>query len=381
MNDTSTKKRGLLIYFLYIVIVTLLVDFAFGIFLIPRSYSSFRTLHPYYHHDLLPDKSCLAAWGPLVYPFSTNSLGFRDATVRKIQLSISGKRILVLGDSHTEAVGINFEDSFFGRLSTLAKTRNIDMLNASVVSYSPKIHYLKTKYLLEETHLKFDELWVFLDLSDLQNELAYEAFVPQKETAWWRFSNSFQKFMIAHSFTYSTIYRWADKKKVDAFYDTMKAFDEKNHQSKSNNIIELYSTFFKDFNDKDMIRNPAFHGVGTWYYDSTTFKLAEKGIRLGKENMKLLADLCREHNISLKISVHPWQSQVSKNDTSDYYVQNWREFCKKENVGFINLYPVFINGENPEIAIKKYYIPNDNHWSEAGHEKVASYLEQFLNNR
>ena len=365
-------------YLLFILFFILIVDFVFGWLFIPRSFSFFRTLHPVYHHGLIPNQKGLAAWGPLVYPFSTNSLGFRDASCREIKLKPDRKRILILGDSHTEAVGINFEDSFFGRLSTIAQRKNIDLLNGAVVSYSPKIHYLKAKYLLEEAHLSFHELWVFLDLSDLQNELAYEAFTPVKETGWWKFSNRFNKFMAAHSFLYSTISSRIDKKRIRDFSDAMKPFNEKSRSYKPDNIIELYATFFKDFNDKELIRSPAFHGVGEWYYDSTTIRLAEKGIALGIQNMKLLAILCKQNNIKLKISVHPWQVQVSKQDTLDYYVKKWKDFCAMEGIDFISLYPVFINGENPAIANKKYYIPNDNHWTEVGHEKVARYLEQYL---
>lgn len=365
-------------YLVFIFFFILIVDFGFGWLFIPRSYSFFRTLHPVYHHGLLPNQKGLAAWGPLVYPFSTNSLGFRDSLCRVIKLKPDRKRILILGDSHAEAVGIDFEDSFFGRLSSVAKLKNIDILNGSVVSYSPKIYYLKVKYLIEVAHLSFNELWVFLDLSDMQNELAYETFSPCKETGWWKFSNRFKKFMSAHSFLYSAISSRIDRNRIGAFSNSIKAFDEKSQLNKSDNILELYATFFNDFNDKELIRSPAFHGVGKWYYDSTTIRLAEKGISLGIHNMKMLADLCKENDIKLKISVHPWQVQISKQDTLDYYVKKWKDFCSIEGINFINLYPVFINGENPEIANKKYYIPNDNHWSEAGHEKVARYLEQYL---
>jgi len=378
MKKVTVKIGSVILYPLFIIFFILIFDFGFGWLFIPRSYSFFRTLHPVYHHGLIPNQSGLAAWGPLLYPFSTNSLGFRDASCREITLKTDRKRILILGDSHTEAVGINFEDSFFGRLSITAKSKNIDMLNAAVVSYSPKIYYLKAKYLLEEAHLSFNELWVFLDISDLQNELAYEAFSPGKETGCWKFSNRFKKFMAAHSFLYSTISSWLDKKKIGDFSDSMKTFDEKSKSYKPDNILELYATFFNDFNDKELIRSPAFHGVGKWYYDSTTIRLAERGIDLGMQNMKLLANLCKQHEINLKISVHPWQVQVSKQDTLDYYVKKWKVFCANERIDFINLFPLFINGENPEIANKKYYIPNDNHWTEAGHEKVACYLEQYL---
>jgi len=378
MGELTDKKGSWMLYPAFIIFFILLLDFGFGNIFIPRSYSSFRTLHPTYHHGLMPNQKGLAAWGPLVYPFFTNSLGFRDSSCREIKLTSDRKRILILGDSHTEAVGINFEDSFFEKLSTLAKRKNIDMLNGSVVSYSPKTHYRKTKYLIEEAHLSFHELWVFLDLSDLQNELAYEAFTPTKETGWWNLSNKFNKFLAAHSFLYHTVSSRIDKRRITDFSNSMKTFDEKSQSYKPDNIIELYSTFFKDFNDKDLIRSPAFHGVGKWYYDPTTIKLAERGINLGMKNMKLLSDLCKKNNINLKVSVHPWQIQVSKQDTIDFYVKKWKEFCANEGIDFINLYPVFIDGENPEVANKKYYIPNDNHWSEAGHEKVAHFLEKYL---
>jgi len=378
MRGQPVKKRSFFSYLVFIFFFILILDFGFGRIFIPRSYSFFRTLNPVYHHGLLPNQKGLAAWGPLVYPFSTNSLGFRDASSRDINLETDKKRILILGDSHTEAVGINFEDSFFSRLSVSAQRKNIDLLNGAVVSYSPKIYYLRVKDLLEEVHLSFQELWVFLDLSDLQNELAYEAFSPGKETGWWKLGNRFKKFMAAHSFIYSTISSGIDKRRIGDFSETMKSFDEKSQRYKPDNILEIYYTFFKDFNDKELIRSPAFHGVGKWYYDSTTIKLAERGINLGKQNMKLLSDLCRQNNILLKISVHPWQVQVSKQDTLDYYVRNWKDFCAEERIEFINLFPLFIDGENPEIANKKYYIPNDNHWSEAGHEKVAVYLEKYL---
>ena len=240
------------------------------------------------------------------------------------------------------------------------------------------INYNNPKYLIEEVKLSFHELWVFLDLSDLQNELAYERYIPSKETIWWKFSNKFNKFTAAHSFLYYTISSRINKKRIGDFSNSIKKFNEKSQSYKPDNIIELYSTFFKDFNDKDLIRSPAFHGVGKWYYDSATVKLAEKGIDLGMKNMKLLTDLCKENNIKLKISVHPWQIQVSTQDTIDYYVQKWKDFCAIEGIDFINLYPVFIDGENPEVANKKYYIPNDNHWSEAGHKKVAVFLEKYL---
>ncbi len=131
----------------------LIIDFILGLILIPYDFNSFREKHPYYHHGLKRNQSCLTAWGGLVYPISTNSLGLRDSDVHKISKTSDNKRILIIGDSHTEAVGVKFENSFPGILKEKAARQNIEILNAAVVSYSPLIYYLKADYLLNTAGL------------------------------------------------------------------------------------------------------------------------------------------------------------------------------------------------------------------------------------
>lgn len=365
---------------LIIIVIAVFIgsDLLLGILLIPPDNARFRSSHPYYHHGLLPDKKAIATWGPVAYAFYTNSLGMRDTGRIRVPLTTRQKRILLMGDSHTEAVGVYAEDSFYGLLKRAGGQRGIEILNGAVVSYSPKIHYLKAKYLLEKIGLETDEIWVFLDLSDLQNEIAYEAFVPRTVRPYTEFKNKLFRFLTTRSFTINRIKKIVDTKKYDRFASAVSEFDQHRGKKYRNNTIELYRDFFRDFKDTEMLRNPEFHGVGQWYYDSSFIQLADKGLDLGMKNILLLDGLCRQRNIRLTLCVHPWQVQVMKQDTSDYYVRRWADFCKSQNIAFINLFPVFINGENPEAAIKKYYIPNDNHWSEQGHAKVARYLQKYM---
>src|SRR4030042_6115556 len=82
-------------------------DLVFGGFLIPKYHNQFRAKHLYYHHGLMRNKASIASWNDHLYPFYTNSLGFRDSRRMKIELAAGHRRILFLGDSHTEGVGVN----------------------------------------------------------------------------------------------------------------------------------------------------------------------------------------------------------------------------------------------------------------------------------
>ena len=125
-----------------------------------------------YHHDLLKNKAVdNVPWGHLSYNVRTNSLGFKDFSVRDIPLVPEGRRIVFMGDSFTEGVGVDYKDSFVGLIASALSADKIDVLNAGVVGYSPIIYWRKTLYLIEEIGLKFDELIVFLDISDPTNEV------------------------------------------------------------------------------------------------------------------------------------------------------------------------------------------------------------------
>jgi hypothetical protein len=114
--------------------------------------------------------------------------------------------------------------------------------------------------------------------------------------------------------------------------------------------------------------------VGEWLYDDYFKPLAEKGIQMGQQNIKKMKDLCDQHGIRFTIAVHPWYSQIYRRNPEDLYVKSWKTFAGNNGIDFINLFPLFVNEENPEIIFQKYYIKGDNHWNKAGHARVAQYL-------
>lgn len=375
-----TKKEYRLTAFVFsvFVILFLAIDLILGQFLIPPNFGEFRTADPWYHHGLRKNASAMASWGPIIYPFYTNNLGFRDTDVRTIPLKSDNKRILILGDSHSEGVGIDYRYTFGGRLQKLGEKTGVEILNASAVSYSPKIHYLRADHILNKKKLEVDEIWIIIDISDLQNEIAYKDFMPGKESYFRLLQSRLGRFLENNSLTFHTVRTIKNNNDYEAFKKTLMAFERETSQIPTRNAIELYKDFFRTFDDTDLLRDPDFHGVSDWIYDESLRELAEQGLELGFDYISKLNSLSNERDINVRLSVHPWQTQIMKGDTTDYYVERWREFCLSENIEFINLYPLFINHENPLWVTRTCYIEGDNHWNEIGHARVANYLSKFI---
>lgn len=157
--------------FLSILIALLSIDFVLAR-LISKD-SDCREASVYYHHGLTKNCSCEQAWGPYHCRLYTNSLGMKDASVRNVPLKSEKYRIVFLGDSFTEGICIPYEETFVGLLASNLAEKGVEVLNAAVVSYSPRIYYLKALYLIK-LGLKIDEIFVCVDMSDILDEFAFE---------------------------------------------------------------------------------------------------------------------------------------------------------------------------------------------------------------
>ncbi len=373
----NTTIYKLILIFIFIV-VYVGIDLILAGVLIKNSDRTFRAPHSYYHHGLIPNQKALAQWNGISYPVYTNSLGFRDAEIRNVPLTSSKKRILFMGDSHTEGVGISFSDTFTGQLIIKTDTSKTEILNAAAVSYSPKIYYLKTKYLLDEVGLKFDELFVFIDLSDIQNEIVYENFVTENPGVLIKIILNFKNRAINKSFTLHTISGFMKNYQTKRFLEKAALFDEYRKDGANVDALELYASFFSGFDDNVMLSNPRFHGVSGWLYDENFIEIAKKGLALGKENMMKLYELCKNNGIKMTISVHPWQEQIALMQPEDMYVNFWKDFAEETGAGFINLYPTFINPPVSAALGMEFFIHGDNHWNKNGHWLVANLLNEYF---
>jgi lysophospholipase L1-like esterase len=332
----------------------------------------FRISHKYYHHDLLPNKKAQDIWGGDPYNVFTNSLGFKDAQIREIPLKIDRKRILLLGDSFTEGVGMPFEKTFAGMVN-LAFKDSIDILNAGCVSYSPKLYYLKTKYLLEK-QLKFDELFVFIDISDIQDETIYESFTSRDET-------SLNNEILGKEIAKYEIKLPHDTKNYNTLHGS---FSFAINQNKLIDDLNENSFFFHYiYNYKGKETKSVFHEErGYWTVNEEIYKKwGAKGVALAQENMKKLVDLCQQNFIKLTIVVYPRPEQIETNDLDSKQVKIWKQFAVDNKINFLNFFPNYINEEskkNYQQFYDKYFIKGDVHWNEAGNKIIADSLINYI---
>src|ERR1700761_6771663 len=130
-----------------------------------------RIYDPVYDHTLAPKFDGYDVWGEARYRLITNSLGFKDAATRDVPLQSGSRRILLIGDSFAEGIGLPYERTFAGLLQAAGQSRpdKVEFLDAGVASYSPSVYYKKIKYLLDQG-LKFDEVVLLSDSSDVEDE-------------------------------------------------------------------------------------------------------------------------------------------------------------------------------------------------------------------
>jgi lysophospholipase L1-like esterase len=358
MKLNYSTKNNFLFWCVFIALF-LIVDLTLGYLdLKPmrKLYIKIRTPHHYYHHDLKPCRSSFyeevgIGYG---YPLTTNSLGFKDSSMRQVPLKVDKKRILFIGDSFTEGVMVPYELTFTGQIARYHP--DIDILNAGVSSYSPWLYYLKVDYLLNKVGLKFDELFVFIDISDIQDEYLYndvERFIPSLEKS---FINdclfNAERFVYNHSYTYNLL-----KQVIENRSEKRRISAEGAMWTLNQHIYDKYNLNIKE------------ESVKKW---------AGKGIFLSTENMQRLVNLCKKNNIPLTIVVYPYKVQISVRDMPSKQEKIWLSFAQKNGIGFLDLFPVFINNSSPESIIKEYFIPEEFHWNERGHSIVAKNILDYL---
>ncbi len=362
------KETGRLLF------ICLLTITLFG--LVDLAYSALRRAHepgvrdPVFHHTFRPYFAGPRVWGSSRYMFFTDSLGFADRAPRAVPLKTSAHRILFLGDSFTEGMGVPYDRTFAGVFSSALEGRNVEVLNAAVASYSPRLYYLKLKYLLDQG-LNIDELFVFIDISDIQDE----AFFARNGIVWGevdpeavdpRTLNLGTRFFPAR--------RWASEHLMltTIAYRAIGTLLRRRggHRVGSDDLVETF-----DLNPA----TPTWLRVrGAWTFDRTLFDdWGRDGLALCRIYMEKVVALCEEHKIKLRVAVYPWPYQILAKEVNSPQVAYWSEFCSSRGIPFLNFFPYFEGESQPETAVRKFFISGDIHLNPEGHQKFAAVLTDF----
>ena len=370
MFDYLTLRRILLGagLFVYCLALFLAFDFAYSFFTggVEKQRSA-RIANAVYDHGLAAKFDGYDSWGGVRYRLVTDSLGFKDASVRDVTMKPMSRRILLIGDSFTEGIGMGFDDSFAGMLFRAGQERRerIEFLNAGVASYSPTIYYRKIQYLLDRG-LQFDEVVVFSDSSDVMDEATsyfciddnpdYRAHCTAAEGSQQTAASPPRRgdFLVEHFVVTSRLQIYL-KRLIQVFLG--------NQRRRLNT-------------DHDRI---GWTVPGLEVGDSYQPLGVEGGIARSLYNMRALADLLASRHIPLSIVVYPWSQQIAQGDRDSRQVALWREFCRERCKAFINLFPAFFAAAEADSHWYEHlFIVGDDHYSAAGNRFMFQQLAKHL---
>ena len=326
-----------------VLIALLAIDFVCGQLLLPpvKGVVSAET-----HHELKPNLDNVEDFHGKKYRLHTNSLGFSDFTVREVAPTSDKYRVMLLGDSFVEGVGVDFENSFPGIFARKLGER-YEILDPSIGSYSPKLYYLRLKDLLEKKKLVINELYLFMDVSNVQDELFSEDFKPGEMNLT---PVRLRLFLRNNFFVLNKV---------------LINFDLVNHEA----INKKFGWTPRSAKEERPL----------WTLDPGMYeRWGKRGLELSDRNTAMIVQLCRAHNIRMNLVVFPLSAQIVANDLDSLQVRHWEEFCKRYGVHFVNLFPRFIDPQRPHDATRSFVdgicIPGEYHWNESGHAIAAEVL-------
>ena len=326
---------------------------------------------PVRHFAFQPNCECTRPWLRDSYKFYTNNLGFRDERIRDVPLAVFRPRILILGDSAPEGM-TSWSDSFVGRVA--ANFPQYEFLNGSVEGYSPS-NYLNTARMVLEKGIDIDEVVVFIDLSDVQDEAA---FFHDKDAS-------------------GAVGIAGQKYTKESWYSKLRLYVGE-HLLITNDAFQFF--------ERNLVRLGWYHlelGHGgdefdlersAWTYRKVSEKEpyetgyaplgVEGGIAREKAKMDLLWRGLQKRNVPLSVVVYPWPAQLAHDSTDSRQVRIWRDWCEGKCKRFISLFPAFFAVKEqcpksqPGCWYLSHFIFGDTHYNSAGDALVADVISKSL---
>jgi hypothetical protein len=291
---------------------------------------------PWVHHDLAPNVKSERAWGNVVYSFQTDRYGFRTGQCAPGESQKAWAAVLVVGDSFTEGIGSSSENSYVGLMACDAAKQGKAVWNLGVTSYSPLIYYRKLCSAADRLGIKPTEVFVFLDLSDIDDEA--NVYRVEKDG----------------TIVMAPLHHWFD---VGQF------------------LLGNFATFRLIY---DLYLDSPFSGAGSfgreralWTVDPQLMaEWGHRGLQLAAANMDKIVELCREWECKLTVVVYPWPDSIAKGDRNSIQVTYWRDWAATRGVRFIDGFAPFFREPADEV-VRKYFIRGDTHFSAAGHRLLS----------
>jgi hypothetical protein len=300
-----------------------------------------------YHHDLAPGVKTTRVWGNIVYPWEADRYGFRTGKCAPGEAENAWPAIFVVGDSFTEALGSSYEDSFVGLMACDAAKQKKAVWNLGVASYSPVIYHRKVRAAAEKLGMKPNEIFVFLDLSDIEDD--------------------------------ANIYRIADDGTVKFAHrsePTGSSFDLGrflvNNFTTARLLYDLYLTSSFRYS-LSVGRTRA-----RWTVDKRLMeKWGKRGLEVASANMDKLVALCRDWQCRLTLVVYPWPDNVVEHDKDSIQVRHWHAWAEARGVRFVDGFAPFFR-QSAETTLNSYYIAGDVHFTAQGNRLLYETVKRAV---
>lgn len=367
------KKKIFIFFLLYFFLDLIITNFLFKKTdfwrLSEKQNPYWRIQSNIYSHDFAANMEVKEKWQNFYKTIITNSLGFRDDTKQKIEKVSNNRRVYIIGDSFIEGMGYDYKHTVAGILKEKL-SKNYQILNAGVSSYASGIYYLKTKKLISEGY-KIDYAIIFLDLSDIYDELFYiysndksriinhdvskEKKIPFLKRNFYSLGN----FLTENTILFKILLLMSDKTEIYKNYIKLKFKASK----------EFNKNFFKTSKEDTLFYRMLSIDRGAWTRDEDKFKEVKSGIEKTKFNLKRLFKLLDENNIESRLIIYPWPTQIYYGD--EYHQKIWEKFSKENKINFVNLYSAFDSKDKKKVILDNFIL-GDIHWNKQGNKIIAN---------
>ena len=289
--------------------------------------------------------------------FCTNNFGFKsncNSTKKNFF------KFAFMGDSFTEGIGLNYENTFVG---IFEKALGSEVANMGVSSYSPKLHLAKLNYYLNKD-LLFDHVIIFLDISDYYDEAFYQ--FDTKNLSITHNKKDSRRILAKKIFPLTNYYFYVIKK-IRKVSKSQAEISGKNSKILFDESVTRKTSWL----NKD-IKNFKIN-------DKTLFKIHEET----KFYMDQIYQILDKRNIKFSLAIYPWPQNLINKKNNYFYRNEWKNFCETRCDNFFDYFENFsirVNNQGFEKVYKSYYINGDIHFNKKGNILIADKIIKTLLN-
>ena len=329
------------------------------------------------HHKFIPLAKGRFKTASFDTHYEIDSLGLRDREYPE-EKPVGKERILMLGDSFTEGIGVEASETFSkvleGFLDDSLTRGKYEVINSGVGSYSPLLEYLY----LQNGGLKLspDVVVLNLDLSDMYDDIQYTRLA--------RYGRDSIPVGVSPE-PRAQSQGWISRA-VEATKDFLR------DNTRLYNFLTLRLGRYSEAAQHEGT------GMGNLLYDKYAmlrpgYTYREQDWVLTHRYLLLIRDLLKARGVRFCVAVYPYGQQVSPTEfgqgrqfwgfrTDTVYPtqpQQWAEdFCRANGIDVINACEDFRNAARRQSPL---YIDDNGHWTAAGHRVFAGVLFQEMKKR